>query len=118
MTHAHITSWVLLLILFFVVQGLSKAGKAKGQKIVHMITRLVYILIILTGGLLLFSISNISILYIIKTLVGLWVISMVEMILVNQNKGKKTTSSWIQLIIALLIVIYLGFSLPLGFDLF
>ncbi|MFB6465278.1 YisL family protein [Cytobacillus sp. Hz8] len=118
MIHAHITTWVLALILFFISLGLSKSGKRKGQKIVQMILRLVYILIIITGGLLLFNISNITGLYILKAIVGLWVIIMLELIAVKTVKQKKTTGHWILLIITLVLVFYLGFSLPLGTDLF
>lgn len=50
MTHWHITSWVVALILVFVSYGLYGAGKAKGAKITHMILRLFYIIIILTGA--------------------------------------------------------------------
>ncbi len=53
MTHWHITSWVVALILVFVSYGLYGSGKAKGAKITHMILRLFYIIIILTGAELL-----------------------------------------------------------------
>ncbi|BBP88362.1 hypothetical protein BsIDN1_19800 [Bacillus safensis] len=47
-THLHITAWVLGIILFFVAFAL--AGKNdKGAKIVHMIVRLFYLIIIATG---------------------------------------------------------------------
>ncbi|WP_075981482.1 YisL family protein [Bacillus massilinigeriensis] len=118
MIHLHVTSWTLAIILFLVTLGLSKAGKAKGQKIVHMITRLFYILIIISGAILLFNISTIGTLYIIKSLVGIFVISMLEMILVNNAKGKRTGVLWILLVISLFAVLYLGFSMPLGSDLF
>ncbi|MGA9225934.1 MAG: YisL family protein [Mesobacillus sp.] len=117
MIHAHMTAWFLALILFFVSLGLHKSGKEKGSKIVHMILRVVYLLILLTGFMLLSSI-NISIMYVLKAAVGLWVISMLEMILIRTKKNEKASILWIQFIVALLLVLYLGFSLPLGTDLF
>ncbi|MEL3973035.1 YisL family protein [Rossellomorea oryzaecorticis] len=114
-THAHITTWVIAIILFFVAVRLHNAGKAKGMKVVQMILRLFYLLIILTGALLFWKHQGINpALYGIKALVGIWVIGMLEMILVRMNKGKSTKMFWIQLIIALIIVLILGFQLPLG----
>ena len=50
-THLHITTWVIGIILFFVAYSLLKKGSPKA-KMTHMITRLFYILIFLTGGML------------------------------------------------------------------
>lgn len=118
MIHAHMTAWFLALILFFVALGLHKSGKEKGSKIVQMVLRLVYVLILVTGFMLLFGISTISTMYILKAAVGLWVIAMLEMILIRTKKNEKASILWIQFIIALVLVLALGFSLPLGTDLF
>lgn len=115
MIHAHITAWLLAIILFFVALGLNKSGNAKGFKVLQMIIRVLYLLIIVTGVGLLFSISTISLLYIIKAVVGLWVIAMLELILIRTAKQKKTSVLWIQFIVAFLLVLYLGFKLPLTF---
>ncbi|WP_374120846.1 YisL family protein [Neobacillus sp. PS3-12] len=117
-TDAHITTWFLTLVLFLIALSLNKSGKAKGFKILHMIIRVFYLLIILTGGMLLFSIYQISFLYILKVIVGLWIISLFEMILIKAGKKKETKGMWIQFIIAFLLVLYLGFKLPLGIHIF
>lgn len=118
MVHAHMTAWFLALILFFVSLGLHKSGKDKGSKIVQMILRVDYLLILLTGIGLLFSIDAITIMYVLKAAVGLWVISMLEIILIRTKKNEKASILWIQFVVALLLVLYLGFSLPLGTELF
>jgi hypothetical protein len=118
MIHAHMTAWFLALILFFVSLGLHKSGKEKGSKIVQMILRVFYVLILLTGFMLIFGLTNISMMYVLKAAVGLWVISMLEMILIRTKKNQKASILWIQLVVALLLVLYLGFSLPLGTDMF
>jgi hypothetical protein len=118
-THAHITAWVLALVLFFVANSLHKSGKAKAAKIVHMILRVLYIIVFATGGMLvstMFSVQPGE--YIAKVLVGLWVIAAMEMVLVRTVKGKATKSPWIQFYIALVLVLLLGLRLPLGFQLF
>jgi len=112
MTHAHITSWALALILFVVALLLHKAGKEKGFKIVQMILRVLYIVIFITGGLILHQIV-IDTFYVLKAFVGLWVIASLELILVKMKKGKSTGAFWIQLIVSLAAVFYLGYYLPM-----
>ncbi|MFJ7728073.1 YisL family protein [Neobacillus sp. NPDC097160] len=115
MIHGHVTAWVLALILFFVALSLNKSGKAKGFKIVQMILRVLYLLIIATGIGLLFTLYKIDVWYILKAVVGLWVIGLFEMILSRVAKNRSTSVFWIQFIIAFLLVLYLGFvKLPMS----
>ncbi|KAB2337173.1 YisL family protein [Cytobacillus depressus] len=116
MIHAHITTWVLALVLFFIALGLHKSGKARGLKVVQMILRLFYLLIIGTGIWILSSLNSISMLYILKSLLGVAVIGFMEMIIVRSVKGKKTTTFWLLFVVTLILVLYLGFvRLPLTF---
>jgi uncharacterized membrane protein SirB2 len=112
MTHLHITSWVLAIILLLISYAMYKKG-SKAGKIVHMILRLDYLLILYSGGDLfaLYAESGFPQLgeLIVKVLAGLWVIISMEMILVKTAKQKQAKSFWIQLIIALLIAVVLGF---------
>ena len=116
-THLHITAWVLALILLIVVLILHKQGK--GAKIVQMILRLDYLLILYSGGDLLANYikgGNMLGEAIAKGVAGLWVIVALEMISVKTAKGKPAKSWWIQLVIAFLITLILGFGrLPGGF---
>lgn len=118
-THLHVTAWALAFILFIIVVVLNKSGKAKGAKIVHMILRLDYLLILYSGGTLLAN-------YlagdpqmgeaIFKGLAGIWAIFAMEMIGIKMARHEATKSFWIQLIIAVLITMALGFGrLPGGF---
>ena len=122
MLHMHVTSWILGLILFLVALFLYKQGNAKGAKIVHMILRLFYLIIIFTGGYLLFDVylANFTMPMgaeaITKGLAGIWLIAAMEMVLVKTNKGKPVTGWWVQLVIALILVLILGYiRLPLSF---
>ncbi|MGX6442289.1 YisL family protein [Neobacillus sp. K501] len=115
MIHGHITGWVLALILFVVALFLIKGGKAKGAKIVQMILRVLYLVILATGILMLTQVHNITLMYILKAIVGLWVIGLFEMILSRTISGRNTKVFWIQFVIALALVLYLGFSLPMSF---
>jgi Protein of unknown function (DUF1516) len=117
MTHAHITSWLIMIILFLITVSLQRSGSSKA-KMVQMVLRLFYIITIITGVLLLHSLASISILYVLKTLAGLWVIGAMEMVLAAMKKGKSTAVAWGQWVVAFVLVLFLGLMLPLGFDLF
>lgn len=117
MTHAHISTWVIALILFFVTLYLVKSGKEKQAKIVQMILRVFYILVLVTGLLLFFDVGFFG-LYPVKLIFGILVIGFLEMVLVRTRKGKSTGMFWALLIISLLVTLYLGFSLPMGFEWF
>ncbi|WP_078575976.1 YisL family protein [Salipaludibacillus agaradhaerens] len=118
-THAHIFTWVVALILFVAAILLLKKGLAKQMKIVHMTLRLFYIFIIITGAGLFFNFASIDhMMYGLKTLVGIGVIACAEMVLVRMKKEKSITGVAAGLGITLLITLYLGFSLPIGFDFF
>jgi len=115
MTHAHLTTWILAIILFFVALSMQKSGKEKPLKIIQMILRLFYVLIIITGGLLLAQVDTISGQYLFKSLMGIVTVGMLEMILVRGKKGKSTGMFWAILAIAFLITLYMGLKLPIGF---
>ncbi len=114
MTHAHITTWVVAIILFFVAHSLFKSGKEKPSKIVHMVLRLFYILIVITGVILVTGVYQLDGEYIAKIVLGIWTIGAMEMVLVRLKKGKPTRVFWIQFVIVLLLTIVLGMRLPLG----
>lgn len=119
MTHAHITAWALGIILFFVASSMYRGGNSKA-KMLHMIVRLFYVIIIITGfllyqGIMQTATSDMHMWYGIKMLVGIWVIGAMEMVLVRTSKGKDPKVGWIQFVIAVLLVLYWGFKLPQGF---
>lgn len=117
-THLHITAWALAFILFIVAIILHKQGKQKGAKIVQMILRLDYLLILYSGGSLLanyFGDSPMMVEAIIKGIAGVWVIAAMEMTLGKIKDNDSAKAGWIQLVIAFLITIALGFfRLPGG----
>ncbi|GER65759.1 UPF0344 protein [Weizmannia acidilactici] len=114
-TDTHVTTWVIAIILFIVALFLHKAGKEKGFKIVQMILRLLYILVIVTGALLFFHNQSLDpALYGVKLLGGILVIGMMEMILLRLAKGKNTGVFWVLFIVFFIGVLYLGLRLPIG----
>lgn len=119
-THLHVTSWLIAFILFIVVLILNKQGKAKGAKIVQMILRLDYLLILYSGGMLLgYYFNHLQPQIgeaVFKGLAGIWAIFALEMISLKSGRKEPTKSWWIQLIIAVVLTFILGFGrLHLGF---
>ncbi|PIC62798.1 hypothetical protein CSV79_15200 [Sporosarcina sp. P13] len=116
-THMHIFTWVVAIVVFLVSASMAKG--TKGKKITHMILRLFYILIIISGAALFFvHMSLDSMLYGIKFVLGLLTIGFMEMVLVRGNKGKNTGFMWILFVVFLLATLFVGFKLPLGFNFF
>lgn len=117
MIHMHLTSILIAIILFFVSASMQKGSK--GQKVTHMILRVFYILIIISGGIIFSSAmaGTMAMEYGIKLLGGILVIGMMEMILVRREKEKSTGVLWTLFIIFLIFTLYMGLSLPLGLDL-
>lgn len=118
-THLHITSWVLALILLGLGVWFYRFGKEKAGKIVQMILRLDYLLILYSGGALLAVYFGGSGGYIgeviVKALAGIYTIATIEMILVKAKKRKPARRVWIQFFIAIIVTLILGFGrLPLG----
>jgi len=117
MIHGHVTACVLALILFVVALFLHKSGKAKGFKIVQMILRVLYLLIIGTGIGMLAQIKLFDAPHILKAAAGLWVIALFEMILMRVSDNRRTSIFWIQFVVAWALVLYLGFGVLHYFDL-
>ena len=84
-THFHIFTWVVGIILFLVAASMET--ESKGRKILHMIARLFYVLILFSGVLLFLKILIIDgALYGVKFLLGFLTIGMMEMVLVRSAK--------------------------------
>jgi peptidoglycan/LPS O-acetylase OafA/YrhL len=116
-THLHIFTWVVGIVLFLVAASMDT--ESKGRKILHMIARLFYVLILISGALLFIKYSsNDSALYGVKFLLGFLTIGMMEMVLVRSTKNKSVKVVWILFFVFLLATLFLGFKLPVGFDWF
>lgn len=112
-THLHIFTWVVGIILFLVAAVMPK--ESKGRKVTHMIVRLFYVLIILSGLFIFIAHSSLdSALYGMKFLAGIIVILAMELTLVRSRKGKSVNGLWVVFFVVLLATLYLGFYLPVG----
>lgn len=112
-THFHIFTWVVGIILFGVTAAMPVG--TKGRTMTHMIVRLFYVLILISGIFLFIKHSSLDpALYGVKFLAGLLVIGLIEMTLIRSRKGKKVIGMVVGFFILLLVTLYLGFYLPMG----
>ena len=104
----HIDTWIVTILLFIISYILLKANKQKAQKITHMILRLLFLVMFITGLVLVFQ-YKFMLMTIIKMLIGIWLIASMELILVRGRKGEPTGAFWIQFIISLAAVLIIGY---------
>lgn len=116
-THLHITTWVIAVVLFLVAAFMHR--DSKGRKIMHMVLRLFYILIIISGLTLFIEWSSSDpMVYGIKFLLGILTIGMMEMVLIRSKKQKPVTMVWAFFVLFLFATMFIGFMLPIGLDFF
>ncbi|MGG0644237.1 YisL family protein [Sporosarcina gallistercoris] len=116
-THLHIFSWVVGIIVFLIAA--TQPLDSKVRKIMKMVVRVFYILIIITGlALFIKFMSGDAALYGIKFILGIVTIGMMEMVFARQAKNKSAQLFWILFAVSVLATVALGFHLPFGLKLF
>jgi uncharacterized membrane protein SirB2 len=122
MLHLHLTAIVISAVLFLVVFFMYKANNSpdnKPAKILHMVARLFYVIVVISGLVVYISnmegISNMDghMQYGIKVLLGLLSIGFMEMAIVRL---KKSATVWPMVVALILIIatVIMGATLPLG----
>ncbi|MCK1976356.1 DUF1516 family protein [Jeotgalicoccus huakuii] len=122
MLHLHLTAIVISAVLFLVVFFMYKANNSpdnKPAKILHMVARLFYVIVLISGLVVYISnmegISNMDghMQYGIKALLGLLSIGFMEMAIVRL---KKSATVWPMVVALILIIatVIMGATLPLG----
>jgi len=106
---SHVGLWSLLIVLFLVTFFMLLGRAGKGAKILHMIVRLFYILVLLSGLYLVASTYGWEGKALLKGFVGILVFVGMEMVLVRTKKRTGIVGAWIFLIIVLALVFYLGY---------
>lgn len=120
MLHGHVTGWALLVILFIVAGILAKKGNEKGTKVVQMIMRGLYVVIIVTGIGLIFSVDDHYQSFlaplITKVVLAIVLLGLMEMTISKMKQRENTTIFWVISLIVFGIILYLGYNvLPLTF---
>ncbi|MDR7071953.1 YisL family protein [Fictibacillus barbaricus] len=114
MIHVHVTSWFLGLVFFVVTYMLYKKNAGKKAKIFHMITRVLYLVILATGGHMFANyLMDAGIVnkgpIIIKGILGITLIGLMEIILVQRKRGEVRIMNWVFFFITFLLVLFYGY---------
>ncbi|HHQ1197782.1 TPA: YisL family protein, partial [Listeria innocua] len=101
--YVHLISWVAILVLT-VTALLIYSKSAKGFTMLQMINRVFYILVILSGIMMVqYSVKESWILAIFKILMGIIVIGVVEMLL-SYRKQQKPTGMFLMIFIIVVVI--------------
>lgn len=121
-SHLHVMSWIMAFILVTCILLSHLKGKEKATTIIQWINRMNYLVIVYSGGMLLYRYtqsgiwSTYGIEVIVKSLAGLWVIVAIELLLHRFQQKKSLKGITVQLVLGLMITLTLGFGrLPWGF---
>lgn len=113
-TSLHVASWIIAFVLLFSIIFLYNKNNDRVANIIHMILRLFYIFILITGIQLLwpyFQGGTMLLTAIIKGFVGIWLIGAMEMVSVRFSKNEDTRGAWIQVAISFVITLILGYGI-------
>ena len=117
MIHLHLTAIVLAVVFFFITYfSIKNPGDpdAKYAKVPHMIARLLYVIVLVSGLVVFIQAMGINgMLYGLKFLAGLFTIGLMEMAVIRKRKGTGQPLFIIFLVLAV-ITIGLGIYLPMG----
>ncbi|MED1564330.1 hypothetical protein AJ85_12220 [Alkalihalobacillus alcalophilus ATCC 27647 = CGMCC 1.3604] len=110
-SHLHSSAWAITVLLFIIAFFLIKGGKAKAGKILHMILRLFFVIMLVSGIYLLFALWGFAAMYAVKGLLAIALIGLMEVILTRTKKGTLNNAGvlWGAFIIILIIVPLMGF---------
>ncbi|AIG24734.1 YisL family protein [Brevibacillus sp. 7WMA2] len=109
MLASHVGGWEAALVLLILAYVFYRLDKNKIAKILHMILRLMYIIIVVFGAMLLFKFYLSDIRFIIKGLLGVCTIGLMEMALVRADKHKPNFIFFVGSLVLLVIVVLIGY---------
>ncbi|SES04341.1 YisL family protein [Salisediminibacterium halotolerans] len=111
--HSHSLFWLIAVVLFGLIAVFISNGKPKPAKIMQMSLRLMYVLLLVTGGIML--LMNFWWANAVKAILAVWLIFVMEMTSTKMSKGLLTAKQkpiwWGQFVIALAAVLYFGYGL-------
>lgn len=107
--YTHIDTWGITLLVFFISFFLLTRDKMKAQKVTHMILRLLFVVMFVTGFGLVIT-YKFAIITIIKMLFALWLITTMELILIKAKKEQPTLPIWVQFVISAIATVVIGYQ--------
>lgn len=110
---SHAGSWAILVLLFVIAFFLFKNGARKGGRIVHMVLRLFYIIMLVSGGGMVVGLmmaSGFPVMYVIKGVLAVMLIGLMEMILGRTSRSERSGMFWIMMLVFLVLIVLMGFG--------
>jgi len=106
---SHQGAWALLIVAFLIAFFLYQAQKKTGGKIVAMILRLFYLIMVITGAGLLFQ-YGFPAHYLVKGIIAIVMIGFMEMALAKAKRGQKGITGFIVAVILAILVVIMGYA--------
>ncbi|MDQ0256526.1 putative membrane protein SirB2 [Evansella vedderi] len=116
--HTHALLWLLAIVLFFLIVIFLNKGKGKIAKILQMVLRLFYVLLLVTGVILIY-INDFELRTgfhwesYVKGALAFWLIYVMEMISTRMSKGtldnRGKLTYWVQFVVAFILVLFFGY---------
>ncbi|TDQ37469.1 DUF1516 family protein [Aureibacillus halotolerans] len=103
MQAAHEGSWAFVVILFVLSYLFANV------KVLPMILRLFYVIMIFSGGYMLFS-YGFPLHFVIKAILAIVAIGLMEATLGKKKRGEKAVGLFVAVIVVLLLVVLLGYG--------
>ncbi|AIC95379.1 MULTISPECIES: DUF1516 family protein [Shouchella] len=105
----HEGSWAFLVVLFIVAFVLYRSRKLKAATILHMITRLFYLFMLVSGIGMLVAL-NFNLFYVVKGLLAVLVIGFMEMAAGKAKRNENSLGSLFIVLVLVLVVVLMGFG--------
>lgn len=106
---SHQGSWAILVVLFIISFILYKVGKQKAGTIVQMILRLFFIIMLVSGVLMLIG-YKFPLAFIVKGVLAVLLIGFMEMALGKTKRKESATVALLLTVVALVIVALMGYG--------
>lgn len=109
LSHSHAGSWFFTVLLFVISFTMLRLEKRKAQKITHMILRLFFLIMLITGVGMIIALQF-PLVYIVKGILAFVLIYLMELILTRGAKGKENKQYWLPFAVVLPLVLLIGFN--------
>ncbi|WP_376717852.1 YisL family protein [Brevibacillus aydinogluensis] len=106
---AHVGGWEVAFILLIVGYILFRLGKEKVGNIVHMFLRVMMVIVVVTGGWMLFKFHTGDVLYYVKGLLGIVVFGLMEMALGRARRQEASIGFFVGALALMVLVILIGY---------
>ncbi|MBM7838369.1 putative membrane protein SirB2 [Alkalihalobacillus xiaoxiensis] len=105
----HQGSWAILAIFFLIAYLLYRSRKVKAGTILHMIARLFYVLMLVSGiGML--AALNFDLFYVTKGLIAILMLAFMEVAAGKAKRNENSLGSLFIVLLLLVVVVLMGFG--------